>query len=49
MPHVSHVYAFRELSSLRPISARLGFPCLKQQLDCEWKTWELWGRWWGIL
>jgi len=44
MPHVSHIYAFRELSSFRTISARLGFPCWKQQLDCEWKTWELWGR-----
>jgi len=44
MPHVSHIYAFKEVSNFRPISARLGIPSWKQQLDCEWKTWELSSR-----
>jgi len=43
--HMYHIFMQSEnKSSFRPISARLGFPCWKQQLDCEWKMWELWGK-----
>ena len=39
-----HIYVFREGSSFGPTSARSEVPCWQQQLECEWKTSQLWER-----
>jgi len=46
MNNMIHVtYVFRWGSIFRPTSsARCEVPCWQQQLECEWKTSELWGR-----
>jgi len=40
--HTCHVYVFGEGSSFRHISAWCKVPCRQQQLECQWKTSELW-------
>ena len=41
---IYYIHAFREGSSFRPASSRSEVPCWQQQLECEWKISEVWGR-----